>query len=117
MTANNKSQFLKGCARVLVLRILAERPMYGYEISHELKERSRGLFELGQGTLYPMLYSLERAALIGIDREEDAPGSGRKRIYYRITPKGKKELERDLSIWEQVERGMKLVLRHAHEAG
>ncbi len=106
----NRSQFLKGVARTLVLGLLRERPMYGYQIAAALAARSQGVFALGQGTLYPLLYSLQNKGLIRISREEEAPGAGRRRCYYTLTPAGKKELQANLLTWNQIARGMKLVL-------
>ena len=63
---DNRAQFLKGVARTLVLGLLRERPMYGYEIATALTARSEGVFALGQGTLYPLLYSLENKGLIRV---------------------------------------------------
>jgi PadR family transcriptional regulator PadR len=112
---NDKSQFLKGCARTLVLQLLSERPMYGYEIAQELARRSKGLFELGQGTLYPLLYSLEAGGWIRVSREETVGGSGdgegRKRRYYALTPSGRSQLESNLATWNDITRGMNLVLK------
>src|SRR5580658_4802593 len=101
----NKSQFLKGCARTLVLQLLAERPMYGYELAAELNRRTDGIFALGQGTLYPLLYSLERKKLIRVAREEISPDQGRRRRYYALTAAGKAELESNLTTWRQIAHG------------
>ena len=109
-----KAQFLKGCARTLVLKVLSERPMYGYEIATVLAQRSDSIFELGQGTLYPMLYSLQKKRLIRVHREVRAADTGRKRLYYALTRKGKAVLAEDLATWSSVQRGMRLVLRGAH---
>jgi len=105
-----KTQFLKGCVRALVLKILSERPMYGYEISSILAKRSENIFELGQGTLYPLLYSLEKKGLIRISTETRKKNNGRKRLYYELTPKGSKSLKEDINTWTSIEHGMKLVL-------
>jgi DNA-binding PadR family transcriptional regulator len=110
----NRSQFLKGCARTLVLQLLAERPMYGYELAAELDKRSSGIFALGQGTLYPLLYSLESKRLIRVAREELSPEQGRRRRYYALTASGKTELETNLVTWKEIARGMRLVLGGAH---
>ena len=107
---DNRSQFLKGCARTLVLRLLARRPMYGYEIATALAERSDGVFALGQGTLYPLLYSLEQKGLVRVSREEDSPEQGRRRRYYALTSAGRAELESSVSTWNEIARGMRLVL-------
>jgi PadR family transcriptional regulator PadR len=75
-----------------------------------LAQRSEGIFALGQGTLYPLLYSLEKKGLIEIAREEQAPGSGRKRRYYRVTAAGRAELDSGLTTLRDIARGMRLVL-------
>jgi PadR family transcriptional regulator PadR len=110
----NKTQFLKGCARTLVLKVLSEKPMYGYEIASVLSERSGNVFELGQGTLYPMLYSMEKQGLIRVEHEADAPGAGRKRLYYGLTAKGKESLKTDAVTWSTISQGMSLVLGEDH---
>src|SRR5580693_2357681 len=101
----SKSQFLKGCARTLVLQLLAERPMYGYELAAELQRRSQGIFALGQGTLYPLLYSLEGKGLIHVSREEHSPDEGRLRRYYALTKPGREELKSNLLTWREIARG------------
>jgi PadR family transcriptional regulator PadR len=114
---SERTQFLKGCGRTLVLQLLSERPMYGYEIALELSQRSKGLLELGQGTLYPLLYSLEATGAIRVSREELVMGEGRegregrKRRYYALTPKGRCQLESSLATWSDISRGMNLVLK------
>jgi len=110
----NKSQFLKGCARTLVLQLLAERAMYGYELAIELEKRSAGIFGLGQGTLYPLLYSLQDKGLIRVAREESTSEQGRRRRYYALTASGRAELESNLTIWREISRGMRLVLGGAN---
>lgn len=89
--------------------------MYGYEIATALAKRSQNIFELGQGTLYPMLYSLEKGELIRVAREVTHRDTGRKRLYYELTTKGRKVLAEDLGTWLSVKRGMGLVLRRSYE--
>jgi PadR family transcriptional regulator PadR len=108
--SDNRAQFLKGCARTLVLRLLSQRPMYGYEIATALDRRSDGIFALGQGTLYPLLYSLQQKGLIRVSREETSPDQGRLRRYYSLTPAGRAELASSVSTWNEIARGMNLVL-------
>lgn len=106
----NRSQFLKGCARTLVLQLLSEQAMYGYELATALSARSKGIFALGQGTLYPLLYSLESKGLIRVSREVQAEESGRRRRYYELTAAGRAELKSGLNTWHEIARGMRLVL-------
>jgi PadR family transcriptional regulator PadR len=110
----SKAQFLKGCARTLVLQLLAERPMYGYELAAELGRRSDGIFALGQGTLYPLLYSLESKGQIRVTREDRSDDGARIRRYYALTHKGRAELEASVVTWKEIARGMRLVLETAH---
>ncbi|OHB67012.1 MAG: hypothetical protein A2Y76_07530 [Planctomycetes bacterium RBG_13_60_9] len=111
---DSRAQYRKGCARTLVLELLSRRSMYGYEIATTLAQDSEQVFSLGQGTLYPLLYSLERKGLIRAGKEEKDPDSGRRRLYYQLTPNGKRSLKKDLDTWSDTVRGMTLVLRSAH---
>ena len=78
--------------------------MYGYEIVEALAKRSAGVFELGQSTLYPMLYNLESKGMV---RSREKKGTnGRNRRYYRLTAKGKKKLENDRQQWAALVKGM-----------
>jgi PadR family transcriptional regulator PadR len=83
-------ELLKGVAPVVVLETLSRGRMYGYELSDAIEKRSKGLFSLGKGTLYPLLYNLEAKGLV-VAEVEDAE-SGRKRRYYSITSFGRGEL-------------------------
>lgn len=91
-------ELLKGVLPMVVLRLLARRPMYGYELVQELTKRSDGVLELGQSTLYPLLYNLEAQGLIESAWEE--ADSGRQRKYYQPTAKGRERLTQTLSQWE-----------------
>ena len=102
-------EFLKGCAETMVLSLLKERRMYGYEIVSEIQARSKGLFDLAQGTVYPLLYALERKGLVKGVWESPA-SSGRRRKYYILTPLGKQASSDDLSKWGDLVKGMSLVL-------
>lgn len=110
----SRAQYRKGCARTLVLKIISERPMYGYEIATMLAQRSENIFSLGQGTLYPLLYSLEKKGLICVCKKVKDKRDGRKRLYYKLTRKGKCSLEEDLATWSDIVKGMTLVLRASY---
>ncbi|WP_372365279.1 PadR family transcriptional regulator [Candidatus Uabimicrobium sp. HlEnr_7] len=111
---NSRSQFLKGCMRTSVLHMLSKKPMYGYEITTELAKQSENIFVLGQGTLYPMLYSLEKKKLIEASHEKILK-NGRKRLYYKITDAGLEMLAENKDTWLEVVHGMRLVLGLNHE--
>ena len=100
-------QLLKGIAPVVVLQILANGKMYGYELSKAIAQKSQDILTLGQGTLYPLLYNLEAQKLI-VAEEEIAP-SGRKRRYYSITSKGTERLATDKAQLSDLFGALKLV--------
>lgn len=82
---------ISGNTSMLLLKLLSEKDMYGYEMIHSLAERSNNIFELKVGSLYPLLHSLVQSGYLkGYDREV----SGKMRKYYQITANGQKNLER-----------------------
>lgn len=91
-------EWVRGAAPLAVLTLLREREMYGYELVEVLERQSGGLLELGQSTVYPLLYNLEDRGFVEPLRRS-AP-SGRERKYYRITPEGRRWLEAQRSQWE-----------------
>lgn len=97
-------ELLKGVLPLAVLRLLKRRRMYGYELVTEVTRQSGGVLQLGQSTLYPLLYNLEAQDLI--ESEWIAADSGRDRKYYKPTDKGIKRLERDLEQWKALVDGM-----------
>ncbi len=97
-------EMMRGAGPTAVMQLLVENEMYGYQLVESLANRSKGVFELGQSTLYPMLYNLESKGLVA-SREKLAP-NGRKRRYYRLTNKGKKKLESDRAQWSALVKGM-----------
>lgn len=82
----------------LALALLKEREMYGYEIIIELEKRSNRVFQLKEGTLYPVLHTLEKERCVTA-RDAKTPG-GRLRRYYRLTEKGLRVLEEKKSEWK-----------------
>ncbi len=88
---------MPGSTTMLVLALLKNREMYGYEIIEELERRSNQVFKLKEGTLYPILHSLEKDKLVTA-RQAEAP-SGRVRRYYRITKEGLRVLDEKKEEW------------------
>ena len=92
-------QLKRGTLEMVLLKLLAEKRWYGYELVKALVERSAGALEVGDGTLYPVLYRLEEAGWA--ETEWEAQGRGAPRKYYRITGAGKTQLDALVSDWEQ----------------
>ena len=88
---------MSGSTTLLVLSLLAREEMYGYQMITELARRSDDTFELKEGTLYPILHTLEAEGLVTV-REREAE-TGRVRKYYRITRKGQKALKEKKEEW------------------
>ena len=91
------NHLLAGSASLLVLSLLASGDKYGYEMIAALEEKSDHTFTLKEGTLYPVLHSLEKAGAVTV--YEQAAPPGRRRKYYRITPRGRRLLEEKREQW------------------
>ncbi len=101
-------ELVKGTTVPIVLQLLAERQMYGYEIVKVVNERTDGRFEWREGTLYPCLHRLEADGLVR-SRWQEAP-SGKKRKYYRVTARGLRELKRHKKEWTEFAHGVNMLL-------
>jgi len=109
---SHDSQLLKGAVKLLVLRLLAQEPMYGYQIIKLLRDRSEGYFRLGEGGLYPLLHELENGGLVSArwQHQEGRPS----RRYYRLSARGERELARRRQQWQGFARAVDLVLEVSH---
>lgn len=91
-------ELLKGSTDILLLSLIEQEDLYGYEIAKRIKEKSGDLYSLGEGTLYPALQRLEKKELIKSYWGDSETGGRRK--YYKITENGNKELVEKLSQWD-----------------
>ncbi len=98
---------LSGSSAMLVLRLLEEKDMYGYQITDELSKRSQNVFEMKSGTLYPLLHALEQKELISA---YEIMEGGRSRRYYSITEKGKRQLAEKQEEWNSFTTAVNNVL-------
>ena len=104
-----RRELMKGSTDSLLLCLIGQQPMYGYQIIKELETRSQGYFKFKEGTLYPALHRLERAGLI-IGKWQTLP-SGRQRRYYHITDKGHSTLVAKRSQWQDFLAAMNLIIQ------
>ena len=102
---------LAGSTALLVLSLLRDGDKYGYEMISQLALRSEGVFELKEGTLYPVLHQLEREGSLE-SYSAQAP-TGRSRKYYRLTPKGLRVLEAQEAEYRKVTGAVEQVLRRS----
>jgi transcriptional regulator len=87
---------LKGHLDLLLLATLADEPAHGYLVVERLKARTAGVLDLAEGTVYPALHRLERDGLLASEWDS---GSARRRRVYRLTDRGRSELERKRTEW------------------
>ncbi len=104
----NKS-LMTGSTTMLVLKLLEDKDMYGYQMIEELAKRSDNTFSLKAGTLYPLLHTLEEQEMIS-SYEENAD-SGRVRKYYSITKKGKGMFAEKKNEWQTYTSAVNQVLQ------
>jgi len=90
--------FSFGSTTMLLLKLLSEKDMYGYEIIETLRQRSQNVFEMKAGTLYPLLHGMEEKGLLTVYEKEVA---GKVRKYYHITREGGKVLEEKQAEWKR----------------
>lgn len=100
--------FQTGNIDMLLLKILLEKDLYGYEIISILKEKSNLLFELKAGTIYPLLHSLEKEGFVTSYEKEAVTGKVRK--YYKITENGRNALDGKIQQWKTYSETVNQVL-------
>ena len=99
----------RGSLELIVLHLLSPGEAYGYEIVSKLTEQTNGALEVTDGTLYPVLYRLERAGYVAVRWE--TPERGVPRKYYQLTDEGRDELERLRQEWTTFAKAMARLLK------
>ena len=99
----------QGTLDLLILNTLASGQLHGWGISRRIREASRDVLQVQQGSLYPALYRLEDKGLI--EAEWGISQEGRKAKFYRLTTAGKKQLARETEAWKTWSGAVNLVLR------
>jgi len=104
-----QKELVKGSIDSLLLCLIGQQTMYGYQIIKELEDKSQGYFKYKEGTLYPALHRLEKAGLFA-GKWEPTTG-GRQRRYYHITNKGKGILEQKRAQWRDFLSAMNMIIQ------
>lgn len=99
--------FKRATSPLVVLRLLAEKPMYGYELSQTMKRRSGGLFTIS--VLYPVIYRLQEQGFVEEERCEVV--DNRNRSYYAVTPAGRAYLEKTWAEYLEISRVFDQMMR------
>lgn len=98
---------ISGSTSMLLLRLLEDKDMYGYEMIETLEKRSNNVFTLKAGTLYPLLHSLEEKRYL---TSYESEVGGKQRKYYSITKEGRKYLKSRKEEWQEYQEAILSVL-------
>ena len=107
MTA--KSDLPQGTLDLLILQVAALGPVHGYAIAQRLQLVSRDVVQVPQGSLYPALHRLENRGFLAADWKETE--TGREAKFYRLTRKGRAQLETETASWRRLAEAVGLILR------
>mgnify|MGYP002526910026 FL=1 len=100
---------LTGSSTMLILKLLSEKDMYGYEMIDTLRKKSQNVFEFKAGTLYPLLHGLEGKGMLKVYEQEYL---GKTRKYYSITKEGRKLLKTKTEEWNEYSGAIVSVLAY-----
>jgi PadR family transcriptional regulator len=108
-TKRAKSDLPQGTLDLLILKVVALGPVHGYEIAQRLQQVSRDVVQVPQGSLYPALHRLENRGILTADWK--ATETGREAKFYRLTRKGKAQLDVETASWRRLTAAVGLILR------
>src|ERR1700757_3328234 len=103
-----KADLPQGTLDLLILKVVALGPVHGYAIAQRLEQVSRGVVQVPEGSLYPALHRLENRNLLAADWKETE--TGREAKFYRLTGKGRKQLETEAAGWQRLIDAIGLIL-------
>ena len=112
LTPNQRAEVVRGTLEMLSLKLLSTEPMHGWGLSLTLREISRDVFDVNQGSLYPALQSMLRRGWI--KAEWRASDNNRRARYYAITAEGRKQLDAEMDEWNRTSAAVNRVLRYAY---
>lgn len=107
----DKSDLLQGTLDMLILKIVALGPVHGYAISKRIQQISSDVLQVQQGSLYPALHRLENRDWLTADWK--LTESGREAKFYKLTAKGRKQLEAESDNWDRLSEAVSLIMRTA----
>lgn len=106
-----RSELLQGTLDMLILKIVALGPAHGYGISHRIRQISKDVLQVQQGSLYPALHRLERRNWLEASWGESE--NGRQAKFYKLSAKGRKQLVKEESNWQRLAEAVTLIMRTA----
>src|SRR5437899_7163044 len=106
-----KSDLLQGTLDVLILKIVALGPLHGYGIAQRIRQISKAVLQVQQGSLYPALHRLEKRGWLRAEWGEAE--TGREAKFYSLTKTGRKQLEAETANWDRLSEAVTMILRTA----
>jgi PadR family transcriptional regulator, regulatory protein PadR len=103
-----KSDLPQGTLDVLILKAVAIEPVHGYAIAQRLEQVSRGVVQVPEGSLYPALHRLENRGFLASDWKKSE--TGREAKFYKLTRKGRKQLDTEAASWQRLMEAVGLIL-------
>ncbi len=104
-----KSELLQGTLDLLILKVVALRPLHGYGISQRIQQISQDVLQVQQGSLYPALHRLEKRGWLTASWSESETGRSAK--FYKLSAKGRKQLAQEERTWQRLSDAIALILR------
>jgi transcriptional regulator len=108
MTPTEKTDLLQGTLDLLILKVVALGPVHGYGIAQRIRQISKDVLQVQQGSLYPALHRLEKRGWLAADWGES--DNGRQAKFYRLSAKGKKQLVEEKETWHRLSQAVGLIL-------
>jgi PadR family transcriptional regulator PadR len=110
---SEKSDLLQGTLDMLILKIVALGPVHGYGISQRIRQISKQVLQVQQGSLYPALHRLENRGWLEAQWGES--DNGRQAKFYKLSAKGRKQLAAEQSNWQRLADAVTLILQAAQQ--
>lgn len=104
----DRTDLPQGTLDLLILKVVALGPVHGYAIAQRLQQISRDVVQVPQGSLYPALHRMENRGLLAADWKETE--TGREAKFYRLTGKGRAQLESETASWRRLAEAVGLIL-------
>jgi transcriptional regulator len=108
---DSKSDLLQGTLDMLILKIVTLGPIHGYGIAQRIRQISKDVLQVQQGSLYPALHRLEKRGWLSAEWGEAE--TGREAKFYSLTKVGRKQLEAEAANWDRLSDAVAMILRTA----
>lgn len=115
MAPLEKNDLLQGTLDMLILKVVALGPIHGYGIAQRIRQISKDVLNVQQGSLYPALHRLEKRRWLLAEWGESE--NGREAKFYQLSPAGRRQLSKQEATWERLSEAIHLILNTASQEG